>query len=805
MLLGPVAELRHAARTLIRRPGFTLLAVTTLALGIGANTAIFSVINRLLLNPLPYEDGHRMVFLWQVHKQSRAMMSAHSVKPEDLRALTSLERVEAIGQGKEMVYAGADRPELLTTSRISGTLHETLGVRPIVGRTFTSDELEAGSPPVALLAEGLWRRSFGEREDIIGEVISLDGTSYTVAGVMPSELQISWLGRATDVWLPLRSGTQPFGLHMFGVMRPGIGPTAVQGELDAVVERTRQAAAGGQGVTPLVNEGWELRLLRRQDMLGTGFRTSLFVLAGAVGLVLLIACANVANLLLVQAIGRDRETAIRAALGATGWHLTRQFLAETLLLAAAGGIAGVFVAWWGVDLIVALRPPSLVQLAGVTLDRNVLLFALLVTLVTAILFGLPAALRARMVDLTTRIKGSSGAQAPDRRLLRSALVSGQLALAVVLLVSAGLLVRTLVAYQQVDLGFSPERLLTAQLVLPEFRYPTPQSQKAFSEQVVERVRTLPGVAAVALGSGVPPRTGIMFATLGIDGQPESEEAAPGMLAGTSVDGGYFATVGLRVRDGRGITEEDIRTDAGVVAINRSAARRLFGDETAIGKRIRLGKSAPWSTIVGVVDDVPALGLTTADQPVQLYLPSSLIRGGRVSLIVRASGDPEALAPLLRDAVHQLDMNVPLHSVETVEGRLADTLAGPRFNMALLLAFAATALLLTVIGLYGVVSYTVSQRTREIGIRMALGARPGSVRRMILLYGLRMTLVGIAVGSVAALAAGRALAGMLHGVSPRDPATYAVVMLVLTLVSVLACYLPARRATRIDPLEAIRIE
>ena len=800
-----LVELRHAARTLIRRPGFTVLAITTLALGIGANTAIFSVINRMLLQPLPYEDGERMVFLWQVHRQSNAMMAPHSLELEDLRELQSLERVEAVHAGKELVFAGTDRPSLLTATAISGTLQETLGVRPILGRGFTPEELTDAGPPVVLLSEGLWRREFGQREDIVGGTITLDGSSYTIAGVMPATLAVSHLGSDTDIWLPKRPGTRYFGPQIFAVLRPGMDPARAQRELDLLVARSRQAATESKGVTPIVNEGWDLRLMTAQDLVGDGFRTTLYVLMGAVGIVLLIACANVANLLLVQAIARDRETAIRAALGATGSRLTRQFLAETLLLALAGGIAGTFVAWWGADLIIALRPPSLNKLGGVTLDGRVLAFTLGVTIFTAILFGLPAAVRARTLDLTSRLKGSSGGQMRDRRLLRSALVSGQLALAVVLLVSAGLLVRTLLAYQQVDLGFAPERLLSAQVILPDYRYRTPESQAAFGQQLLERVGALPGVESAALGSGVPPRTGIMFATLGVEGRPETEEGGPGMLAGTSVSGEYFATTGLRVREGRGITVEDTRTDADVMVINQSAAQRFFPGESALGKRVRLSKTGNWSTIVGVVEDVPALGLTAASQPVQLYMPSSLIRGGRVTLIVRTVGDPELMALVLRDVVHGMDTDVPLRAVESVEHQLADTLARPRFNMALLLAFAATALLLTVVGLYGVVSYTVSQRTREIGIRMALGAEPGSVRRMVLTYGLRMTLIGLVVGSLAALAAGRALAGMLHGVTARDPATFAAVAVLLATVSVLACYLPARRATAIDPLQAIRSE
>ena len=803
--MSVLLELRQALRTLVRRPGFALLAIVTLALGIGANTAIFSVINRLLLRPLPYENADRMVFLWQIHKQSSAMMSPHTLQLDDLAAMQAFERLEAVHGGKEMVFAGTDRPALLSATAISGTLAATLGVQPVLGRGFTPDELTDGGPPVVLLSEGLWRREFGGRDDVVGEPISLDGSSYTIAGVMPARLEISRLGGETDIWLPHRPGSKHFGPQVFGVLHPGVEVARAQHELDLLVARSRQAAAEAKGVVPLANEGWELRLMRRQDMLGSGFRTSLYVLLGAVGLVLLIACANVANLLLVQAIARDRETAIRAALGATGWRLTRQFLAETVLLAAAGGIAGIFVAWWGADLIIALRPPSLNQLAGVTLDRYVLGFTLALTLLTAVLFGLPAVARARTLDLTARLRGSSGGHGRDRRLLRSALVSGQLAIAVVLLVSAGLLVRTLLAYQQVDVGFAPERLISAEIIMPEYRYATPESQEAFGEQLLERVQAVPGVEAVALGSGVPPRTGIMFASFGVEGRPETEEAGPGMIAGTSVSGDYFSTVGLRVREGRGITPEDARTDADVFVINRSAAARYFPGTSAVGKRLRLSRTGQWSTIVGVVDDVPALGLTTLDQPIQLYMPSSLIRGGRVSLIVRASGDPEALVPTLRNAVQALDPGVPIRAVESVEHQLAGTLATPRFNMALLLAFAATALLLTVIGLYGVVSYTVSQRTKEIGIRMALGARPESVRRMILLYGIRMTAVGLAVGSLAAIAAGRALGGMLHGVSPRDPATFVIVAVVLATVAVLACYLPARRATGIDPLRAIRTE
>ena len=790
---------------LVRRPGFALLAIITLALGIGANTAIFSVVNRLLLNPLPYANAERMVFLWQVHRQSSTMMSAHGVKPDELRALSSLEQVEALGRGKEVIHAGTERPELVTPIFISETLHQTLGVEPVLGRAFLPEEMTDGGPPVLLLAEGFWRRAFGGRMDVVGETISLDNASYTVAGVMPAEFEVSPFGSEAGVVFPLRPGTKTYGLQMLGVLRPGVDIARAQQELDMAVERSRQAAAEGKGGRPLVNEGWELRLLRRQDMLGSGFRKSLYVLMGAVGIVLLIACANVANLLLAQAVARERETAIRSALGATGWRLARQFMAETFLLALAGGIAGIFVAWWGMDLIVALRPPSLVHLSTVSLDRNVLAFAIAVTLLTALLFGLPAALRGRSLDVTSRLKGSSGGQGPDRRLLRSALVSGQLALAVVLLVSAGLLVRTLVAYQQVDVGFSPERLLTAEIILPEYRYSTTVSQEAFGELLLERVRTVPGVESVSLGSGVPPRTGIMFAQLEIDGQPATADAGPAMLAATSVSGSYFSTVRLHVREGRGISETDIRDEADVMVINRGAAQRLFPGASALGQRLRLSKDASWNTVIGVTDDVPALGLTTADQPVQLYMPESLVRGGRFSLIVRASEEPEVLAPRLRDAVRALDPNVPLQAIESVERQLAASLAGPRFNMALVLAFAGTALLLTIVGLYGVVTYTVGQRTREIGIRMALGAQPASVRRMVLMYGMRMTVIGLVVGSLAALAAGRALSGMLHGVTPRDPGTYLTVALVLAAVSMLACYLPARRATRIDPLQAIRTE
>ena len=811
-------DARYAVRALRRAPGFAIVATLTLALGIGANAAIFSVVNRLLIHPLPFRDADRLVQVWRADAKNSFLMSPmrDAALAWQRQARASLDGAE-LYTNDEVTLAGEPEAEVVRAMRVSTTYASFLGVRPLAGRGFVAEDTAAGAPDVVLLGESLWRRRFGASSEILGRTVRLAGKPHTVVGVMPRVLEHSLgAGDAPALWVPFRDVTaapkpgESHTAHTVARLKPGVTVEQARRELATIAARVdtaskRSAFGSSLGVS----------VIRPVELIGGPVRTALLVMLGAVGFVLLIACANVANLLLARATAREREIAVRAALGAGRGRLVRQLLAESLVLAVVGGVAGLVLATWGLEAIVSLRPEQLDELDGVQLDPLVLGLSALLSLATGVLFGLMPALHATRPSVGESLKAGtrSATSAAAGRRFRSALVAAEVALSLVLLAGAGLLVRSVLGLQQIDPGFQTAGLVTANIQLPRPRYAAGEAFRPFYDQIAERAARLPGVEGVAVASGVPPRMGISFGQLEVEGGgAEATRAAAGdgpMVSINWVGPEYFRLLRIPTRAGRQFAPDEMAVGAKneVAVINESMARRYWPGADAIGKRFRIGDRGSWTTVVGVVGDVKAGGLIgdhVGNR--QIYKPAAEASWPDRTLVLRVAGDdPAAVVPALKQLVRSIDPDVPLREVATVSSLMAESISRPRFNMMLLAAFALLALVLAAVGLYGVIAYSVGQRTREIGVRMALGARPGSVQRLVVFEGMRPALAGVVVGLALALALGRVLAGLLHGVSPRDPATLAAVTLLLIAVALLACLLPARRAARVDPMEAIRNE
>jgi putative ABC transport system permease protein len=807
-------DLRFGARLLARHPGFTAVAVITLALGIGANAAIFSVVNAVLLRPLPWADPGGAVMIWSKWTAfDRTWVATGEVVDYRRRART-LREVAAWGEG-QVNLTGSGDPERVAAASVTANTFSVLGVSPAIGRVFSSTEDLPKGPNVVVLGHALWSRRFSADPSIVGRSIQIDGRPYEVVGIMPAGFLLPTdyqNPQPSQLWVPqqLDPTSMDHGSHgLFAAARLQQGATVAQAaeELHGIAQ-----AMTREGLYPAAMRFDTVTLSLEEEVVG-GVRRSIWLLFGAVGFLLLIACANVANLLLARAEARQREIAVRAALGAGGRRMVRQLLTESLLLTSLSAIVGLALAATGVRLLAWWNPASIPRIAGVMVDFRVAVFTIAMALVTSVVFGLAPALRALRAGLVESLKdGSQSASSGSaRQRFRNALVVLEMALAVVLLVGAGLMLRSLWALQSTPLGLQPSNVLTMRVALPAESYRSPEEVVGFYQRLMERVKQLPGVAVAGAARSLPLGSTIGDYGLTIEGfspPPGTRPKGDWQI----VTDGYLDAMGERVVRGRGFTPADTSEGMLVALVNEELVRRYFPGRDAIGGRLQIGGGGPrpWVTIVGIVGNVRHNGLT---DPVKekFYIPhtqwhkstGNAIRG--MNLVIKSSSSPSALTAPVRDAIRALDPNLPIADVRTMEEVVNATLSTPRFTGVLLGMFALLAVVLSAIGIYGVLSYLVSRRTREIGIRMAIGAGRAQVLRMVLGSGLSLSLTGAGIGLVLAVGVGRLMRSVLHDVAPNDPATFLFVAVTLPAIALLASAVPAWRATRVDPIVALKTE
>jgi putative ABC transport system permease protein len=805
-----IQDIRYGVRMLAKKPGLTIVTVLTLALGIGANTAIFSVVNAALLRALPYENPDQLVVVWE-HNRPRNK-ARNSVSPANFLSWCDQ---NTVFDGLAALYTsrinltGVEDPEEVQFQGVTPNFFSLLGVSPAIGRPFAPGDGEAGAEGVILLSHGLWQRRFGADPNIVGRTILLNGQNQTVVGVMPSSFNLTIKeGTLTsgqpELWTPMVFTEQhrtPRGRYIaaIGRLKPGVTVEHAQAEMSSIASRLEQH-------WPDFDTGWGINLVPLKEQQVGSIRMALLVLLGAVGLVLLIACANVANLLLMRAAARRKEIAVRAALGADRWRVIRQLLTESVLLAGMGGGVGLLLALWGVELLLALAPSDLVGLAGVGLDYRVLGFTLGVSLLTGLVFGLAPALEASRMNFNETLKEGGKSATTDKRThrLRHALVVTEIALAIVLLIGSGLLIRSFLGLQAVDPGFNPENLLTVKVSLPASKYPEDHQKILFFRQLLDRVGAVPGVRSASAINFLP-YTGPGAATkFTVEGRPAPPPGEDFVTEVSVVDPGYFQTMNIPLVAGRTFTSREATEISRVAVINEAMARQYFPGEDPIGKRVtvNMGAEPAPTEIVGIVRDVRNQGLDLDPKPM-VYWPHPELTYPFMTLVIRTGSDPLALASAVKREVQALDPDQPVADVRVMEQWLADSTSRARFTTLLLAIFAGVALLLAMVGIYGVLSYAVAQRTHEIGIRMALGAQRGDVLRMVVGQALLLTGIGVAVGLTAALIVTRLLSSLLFGVSATDVGTYAVIALFFFAVSLVASMLPARRAVNVDPMVALR--
>jgi len=808
-------DLRFGARTLWRNPGFAAVAVVTLALGIGANAAIFSVVNAVLLRPLPWSEPDRAVMIWSKWTSFDKTWVASGEVMDYRRRARTLEEVAAWSDGQVNLTGGDAEPERVAAASVTANTFSTLGARPMLGRTFTAKEDVPNGPNLTVLGFGLWHRRFASDPAIVGRSIQIDGTAYEVVGVMPPDFVLPTdfqNAEPSELWAPLQlnPASMDHGNHGFyaaGRLKPGATVHQAADELHAIAQ-----AMTKEGLYPVQMQFDTVALSLTDEVVGN-VRRAIWLLFGAVAFLLLIACANVANLLLARAEARQREIAVRSALGAGRLRVLRQLVTESVVLAGVSAAVGLGLAYAGVRALAWWNPESIPRVSGVTVDLRVLVFTVVVALLTSMLFSLAPALRTLRLDLTDSLKdgGQSASSGGSRQRFRNGLVVVEMALAVVLLIGAGLMLRSLWSLQRLPLGLDPTNVLTMRVALPQTSYPKAEQVVSFYQRMVERVRQLPGVRAAGAARSLPLGSSIGDFGLVVEGYiPPPGTGAKGDWQ--IVTDGYLEAMGERIVRGRAITAADLPNTMLVALINEEMARRYWAGRDPIGGRLRIGgaQNRPWVTVVGIVADVKHNGLT-APVKEKFYVPHTQwdkatgfpIRG--MTLVVKTAADPAAQAATVRQEIRSMDASLPVADVRTMADVLGATLSAPRFTGMLLGVFAALALALSAIGIYGVLSYLVSRRTREIGIRVAIGAGRGEVLRLVLQQGLVLALAGVAIGIAAATWLTRLMRGLLHGVTPGDPLTFVFVGLSLSLVAVLASAVPAWRATRVNPVAALKSE
>jgi putative ABC transport system permease protein len=808
--LGDLSQdLRFGMRMLLKNPGFTIIAVIALALGIGANSAIFSVVNGVLLRPLPYKNPERLVMVWEENsKQGFPRDTPAAANYLDWRDQNHVFEGMAAMDEISFNLTGAGEPERIDGRRVSASLFPLLGVDPQLGRAFLPEEDQPGANHVVILSHGLWQRRFGSDPAIIGRTINLDSQSFTVVGVMPRGFQFP--SRTDQLWVPIAFNAKEAGqrgshyLEVIARMKPGITLQQAQVEMTTIATRLQQQypetnTSIGAAITPL------------QEHVVGDIKPALRILLGAVAFVLLIACANVANLLLARAAVRQKEIALRLALGASRSRMTRQFLTESVLLSAFGGAVGLLLSIVGLDLLKRFIPPNISQVQAIGIDAKVLLFTLLISLATGLLFGLAPATQMANSNVNDTLKetGRDSAAGTHGNRIRGLLIISEVAVSFLLLIGAGLLINSFIRLRHVDPGFRSENLLTMKIVLPETRYPDKLRRSLFYDELLRRVETLPGAASASVATNLPLTSSGNSVGIAIEGRADPAPDRVPIVITRVVSAGYFKTMTIPLIEGRVFTERDKADSPPAVVISETTARRFWPGENAVGKHIKVGQSTsssrPWLTVVGVVKDVRQFELIIEPKP-QMYLPYQQAEFFEPrALIIRTNFDPLSLAATVRQTVWDIDKDQPVSDISSMEEIVSESVARQRFSVLLLGVFAGLALVLAAVGIYGVMSYSVAQRTREIGIRMALGAQRGDVLKMTIGHGLRLVLTGVAIGLAGAFVLTRVMSTLLFGVSPTDPLTFISISIVLVSVAVLASYVPAVRATRVDPMFALRYQ
>jgi putative ABC transport system permease protein len=806
LMTGLVQDLRSAVRALKRAPGFAAVSIITLALGIAATTIVYSIVDGILLRPLPIQDPHR-VMLARESINGQDMSVAWPNFQDWQKRQTSFATLAA-WRGLTANLTGIEQPRRLNVRHVTWELLSTLGVRPMLGRDFTADDDRPGVPRAAMVSYAFWQRELGGTPEALGRQIMLDEVPVTVIGVLPRDFTIA---RQEDVFLPVGSFLEGpvlqmyngrgnhFGFAAIGRLKPGVTMETANTEMVTIARQLEQEY-------PATNSGNGASVRPLFEVLVGDARQMLYVLFGAVIAMLLIACVNLANLMLSRAAGRTQEMAVRRSLGAARWRLARQMLTESLLLAVIGGTVGVLVAYVGFETLVALLPPNQPRIHIVTIDWRVVFVAALASIGTGVLFGLMPAIQAATGKSMTllrsaRVTGASHSSAGTRRVLLLA----EVALALVLVTGAGLMLRTMSNLAAVETGFDHEAIVSAQFNLPR-RYDAPK-RILFIDQALERLRAIPGVSNAAFTYSIPLAGSNWNSIFIIEGQQVPERSKLPSSAWTPITNEYFETMGIRLLQGRGLDDRDLTNSPAVVVVNETFARRFFGANNPIGARVKQGwpeDRTPWREIVGVVNDV-RVGALQGDQILQAYLPVRQVSQGSGAFVVRAAANPAVLSRSIEAAVHEIDPNLPLFNIQTMGEVIDAGIGNERLTMVLLLGFAGLALLMAAIGVFGVTGYSVTQRTHELGVRMALGARPSSVLALVLRQEMGACLIGIAVGIAGAWLMSSLLESLLFGVTSRDTVTLSIASLVLLVVTALACFIPARRATRVDPVTALRLE